>query len=98
MSRTLAPGVSLGAFFVRKKGANMEDHKTFSQLFAEAQTEAEKKAAERQEQAFMELGGVARRYWREILKALLEEGVAEDLVEGATADFLSILAASGRGK
>lgn len=76
----------------------MEDRRTFSQLLAEAQSEAEKVTAEQQEQAFIELGGVARRYWREIRKALLEEGVPEDLVEGATADFLSIFATSGRGK
>lgn len=76
----------------------MEDRKTFSQLLAEAQTEAEKMKAEQQEQAFMELGGLARRYWREIRKALLKEGVAEDLVDGATADCLSIYAGAARGR
>ena len=81
----------------------MEECKSFSQLFAEAEAAEVRKSAEwlaakRQERAFVELGGLARRYWREIRKALLEEGVAEDLVDGATADFLSIFAASSGGK
>ena len=74
----------------------MTERDNMTEIWDEIKRDAVREEAKKFEQAYDEITGYARRMWREIRAAMLDEGVPEDLVDSVVADMVKMLANAGK--